>query len=96
MSGATLRNNTLAHRYELVEDEQVVAFTEYELAGDAIRLTHTEVVAGKEGKGFGSALARQALDNVRAENRQIIPVCEFIAGYIQKHPEYRPLVQSDH
>lgn len=96
MSSATLRNNAAEHRYELLQDGQVVAFTVYELAGDAIRLTHTEVVAGNEGKGFGSALARQALDMVRAQNKKLIPVCEFIAGYVQKHPEYRSLIQADH
>lgn len=96
MDKTSLNNNTEAQRYELLEQERVVAFAEYEPAGDAIRFTHTEVVAGNEGKGFGSVLAKQALEDVLAQGRKLIPVCEFFAGYIQKHPEYAGLVQPQH
>jgi len=96
MSQAALRNDTQARRYELVDNGKLVAFAEYELAGDAVRFLHTEVVAGNEGKGFGSALAKQALDDACAGNRKIIPVCTFIAGYIDQHPEYKDCVQADH
>ena len=95
MDKTKLNNNTAAQRYELLDQERVVAFAEYEPAGDAIRFTHTEVVAGNEGKGFGSALAKQALEEVRSQERKVVPVCEFIAGYIQKHPEYAGLVKSE-
>jgi len=96
MSQAELRNNSQAHRYELLDNGKVVAIAEYELTGDAVRFTHTEVLSGNEGKGFGSTLAKQALDHACAENKKLIPVCDFIAGYIQKHPEYQDRVTSDH
>lgn len=96
MSHAELRNNPAAHRYELLDNGNLVGFAQYELTEDAIRFTHTEVLPGNEGKGYGSALAKQALDHASAENRKFIPVCEFIAGYIKKHPEYQDRVKSDH
>lgn len=92
MSHATLKNNTDEHRYELVDEGQVVAFAEYKLTRDAVVLTHTEVAPGHEGKGYGSTLARQALDDVRAQRKKVVPVCEFIAGYVGKHREYDDLV----
>ncbi|GAB3554019.1 GNAT family N-acetyltransferase [Noviherbaspirillum agri] len=95
MSQAELRNNSQAHRYELLDNGSIVAFADYELAGDAIRFTHTEVVSGNEGKGFGSSLAKKALDHACAENRKLVPVCEFIASYIAKHPEYQDRVKSE-
>lgn len=95
MGTTTLRNNTEAQRYELMEGEQVVAFVSYEPAGNGLRMTHTEVVSGNEGKGYGSALAQQALEDVRAQNRTVVPMCEFIAGYIQKHPEYAGLIRKE-
>lgn len=94
MSQAEFRNNSEAHRYELLDNGTVVAFAEYELAGDAVRFTHTEVVSGNEGKGYGSALAKKALDHASADDKKLIPVCEFIAGYIQKHPEYQGRVKQ--
>ena len=92
MSGATLRNNTDQHRYELVADDQVVGFTEYESRSDMIVLRHTEVAAGHEGKGYGSTLAKQALDDVIAQGKKVAIRCEFIAAYVKRHPEYAPAI----
>jgi predicted GNAT family acetyltransferase len=92
MSHAQLRNNTEKHHYELVDEGQVVGFVKYRLVGDAIRLVHTEIDPRHEGKGYGSALAKQVLAEMRAQNKQIVPVCKFIAGYIEKHPEYSDLI----
>lgn len=93
MNHATLRNNTDKQRYELVDDGQVVAFAEYRPQADAIALVHTEVSPEHGGKGYGSALAKQALGDIRAQSKKVIPVCEFIAGYIGKHPEYGDMVK---
>lgn len=88
MTGATLRNNSQQHRYELVDNGKVVGFAEYTLDGDAVVFTHTEVGEGHEGKGYGSKLAKLALDDAVAANRKIVARCEFIAGYVNRHPEY--------
>ena len=55
--------------------------------------THTEVEDRFEGQGVGSALARFALDDVRAAGtRKVLPLCPFIKGWIEKHPDYADLV----
>ena len=95
MSGATLRNNTDQHRYELVADDQVVGFTDYETRGDTIVLRHTEVAAGHEGKGYGSTLAKQALDDVIAQGKKIAIHCGFIAAYVNRHPEYTAAIDRN-
>lgn len=92
MSHAQVRNNTEQHHYELVVEDQVVGFVKYRMVGDAIRLVHTEIEPEHEGKGYGSTLAKQVLNEMRAQNKQIIPACKFIAGYIEKHPEYADLI----
>lgn len=94
MNRTILNNNTKKHRYELIDDGKLVCFTEYDLTGNAVRFRHTEVVPGHEGKGYGSMLAKQALDDVRAQGKRVIPVCEFIAGYIRKHGEFADLVTA--
>ncbi|MGH8808012.1 MAG: GNAT family N-acetyltransferase [Noviherbaspirillum sp.] len=95
MSHASLKKNTSNQRYELVDQGQLVAFAEYALAGNTVKFTHTEVVTGHEGKGYGSTLAKLALNAVRAEKMQVIPACPFIAGYIQKHAEYETLIDRE-
>lgn len=93
MSGASLRNNGGQGRYELLDNDEVVGFAEYTVDGEAVVFTHTEVLPGHEGKGYGSTLAKLALDEVLASRRKIVARCEFIAGYVKRHPEYAGSLQ---
>jgi len=94
MDATTLKDNTAAKRYELIAGGEVVGFAQYRVSGDTVTITHTEISPEHEGKGYGSALARQALDQLKANRQNLIPACQFIAGYIGKHQEYADLVVS--
>ncbi len=50
--------------------------------------------AGLEGRGIGSALARSALEDARSRNLVVTPLCPFVRGYLEHHPEYAPLVEA--
>jgi predicted GNAT family acetyltransferase len=89
------RNNAIEHRYELIEEEKLLGFADYRLAGDAVKFTHTEIMPENEGKGYGSLLAKQALDDVRERKKRVIPACSFIAGFIRKHAEYSHLLAPE-
>lgn len=98
MSELTFSNETTRHRYEALRAGALAAYAEYNLLGDGdniIMFTHTEVLPEYEGQGVGSAIARHVLDEARSAGRQVIPVCQFIAGYIRKHPDYVSLVRED-
>lgn len=84
-------NNTERKRFEVVID-QYTAVAEYMLVGDRIIFTHTEVPVELEGNGIGARLAQTALDYAREQQRKVMPLCPYIAGYIRRHPEYRDLV----
>jgi predicted GNAT family acetyltransferase len=88
----TITNHEDRHRYEARLDGQLAGFAEYNLLTNGILVTHTEVLPAFEGRGVGSALARHVLDDARARQLQVVPVCQFIAGYIRKHHEYLDLV----
>lgn len=92
MDQPTLANNADRHRYEAHLDGELAGFVEYNLIDGGILFTHTEVLPAFEGKGVGSALARHALDDARAQQWKVVPVCQFIAGMIRKHREYLDLV----
>jgi predicted GNAT family acetyltransferase len=80
-------------RYEVTVDGDLAGFAVYEDRGDGIRVfTHTEVADAYEGRGVGSALARGALDDVRASGRRLVPRCPFIAAFLRRHPQYQNLV----
>jgi predicted GNAT family acetyltransferase len=91
-----IADNAAAHRFELRLGGEVAAYAEYNLLKDAVLFSHTEVFTQHEGKGLGSQLAKFALDDVRGRGLAVIPVCQFIAGYIHRHPEYVDLVAETH
>jgi predicted GNAT family acetyltransferase len=74
------------------EEQQFAGMVTYQLTGDIIVFTHTEVDPAFEGKGVGSQLARAVLDDAKAKNRTVVPICPFIKGWIEKHPDYQGLV----
>jgi predicted GNAT family acetyltransferase len=87
----TLIDNEAKKQYEFHIDGEV-ARIEYIKAQGKIFLTHTEVPEKFEGKGVGSALVSQVLDDIRKKEWGLVPLCPFVAAYINRHPEYKPLV----
>ena len=81
-------------RYLVTVDGVEAGGAYYEISDGRVVFTHTIVDPGWEGKGVGSALARGALDDVRATGRMAIPLCPFIAGYLTKHQEYLDIVDE--
>ena len=61
---------------------------------DGVLLTHAEVEPAYNGRGIGSALAKGALDDIRRQGLQAVPLCPFISDYIERHPEYQDLVTT--
>ncbi len=80
------------NRYEAVIDGTVAGFIEYVEANGDRAFTHTEVPDAFEGKGVGSALAKGALEDLRARELKVRPFCPFVAGWITRHQDYLDLV----
>jgi uncharacterized protein len=83
------------NRYEAELDGKRVGLAAYRRKGRTVVFTHTEVDPSAEGHGVGAALARAALDDVRARGLSAVPLCPFISAWIERHPEYADLVDSD-
>ena len=93
MADIELVSNPDRSRYEAWIDGELAGFAEYQLTDALIVFTHTEVPSRFEGRGVGSAIARFALDDVRAAStRRVLPVCPFIKGWIGRHREYVDLL----
>jgi uncharacterized protein len=96
MEDARLADHPEINRFELrAGDDQVAAYSEYNVLKGALLFTHTEVLPQYEGRGLGSRLASFALDEARRRGVHVIPVCPFIAAFLRKHPEYRDLVTEE-
>jgi uncharacterized protein len=91
---AEVQNNAERHRYEIRADGEVAGFAAYRMRDGAVVFTHTEIDEAYEGQGLGSALAKAALDDIRASGAAVVPLCPFIKGYIDRHDEYADLVTT--
>jgi len=81
-------------RYELRLDGRLIGLAAYHRRGRRLAVTHTEVDPSCEGRGFGSRLVGEVLDDSRAQGLEVVPLCPFVAYYVQQHPEYADLLAS--
>jgi predicted GNAT family acetyltransferase len=90
-----VEDNPAAGRYQAQIGEHL-AVAEYRLDRDTITFTHTQVPKELEGHGIANKLAHAALEDARARQLTVVPLCPFIASYIRRHQEYLPLVDPAH
>jgi len=93
---ATVVNVPEAHRFELLLDGQRIGELAYRQRKGRIAFTHTNVNPAYEGRGFGGRLAEAALADARRQGLTVVPLCPFIAWYIEQHPEHEDLVAADY
>jgi predicted GNAT family acetyltransferase len=75
-----------------IERDGEIAYLEYNLSGDVLELTHTEVPKNLRGLGLSSSLAETALNWAREQKLKVDIICPSVKEYIAKHPEYADLV----
>ena len=87
-----IRNNTALGRYELEVDGETASLY-YGLTPGVITLRHTEVPPALGGRGVGSTLVREVLDDVRARGLKVVATCPFVVAFMGKHPEFNDLLK---
>ena len=90
----SVRNAPDQSRYEIRDGDRLLGVAAYERRGDQVRFTHTEVDPQAGESGLGSTLVRAALDDVRAQGGTVVPLCSFVRGWIERHPDYADLVAA--
>ena len=58
-------------------------------------LVHTEVADEHGGKGIAGRLVQAAFDAARAADERVVPICPYVAGWLDKHPDERDLVDEE-
>lgn len=87
VTAAVVRNDA-QHRYEVWYGDALAGFTEYREQDNDTTFIHTEIDSAFGGKGLGSVLAHDAIEDVIKRGRAIVPRCPFIKAWLDKHPEY--------
>ncbi|MBC2865220.1 GNAT family N-acetyltransferase [Streptomyces mexicanus] len=76
------------HRYEILVDGVLAGFTEYLDRDEQRVFYHTEIGDDFAGQGLASRLVKEALTDVRAASRRVVPVCPYVAGFLERHDEF--------
>lgn len=92
----TVTDNADAGQFELHEDGELAALTQYRLRPHSVAaFVHTETLPGFERRGHAATVVGQALDAARERGWSVLPYCPFVRSFIQKHPDYLDLVPTD-
>ena len=79
-------------RYLFSFNGEQVGLTDYRVIGNAIHISHTEIGSQHRRRGFGAAMVRSVLDEIRlGTGYRVVAACPFVADWIEKHPEYHEL-----
>jgi len=89
-----VHHNEGQHRFETGQSPHLAILT-YVPEGERVIFDHTFVPTELRGKGIGAILARAGLEEARRRGWQVVPQCWFIAEYIERNPEFRPLVEGN-
>ncbi|MFC4587306.1 GNAT family N-acetyltransferase [Sphaerisporangium corydalis] len=85
-------DNHDARRFEITVDGRIAGFAAYRRKPGQLVFTHTQMDDEFEGQGLGGRLIREALDSARGAGTSVVPLCPFVAAFIERHPEYADLV----
>jgi predicted GNAT family acetyltransferase len=92
-----LVDDTAAGIYLAVVGDREVAGVTYNLIGDhRIVLLAVSVFPEFRGRGIAMELIRQVLDEVRAQGRTVTNYCPVVLTFLERHPSYAELIDSEH
>ena len=86
-----VQHNVEARRFEIHYGDGM-ARLEYRMHDSTIVYTHTVVPPALERHGLAAKLAKHALEYARTNGLSVEPLCPYVVGYIQEHPQYADLV----
>lgn len=87
----TILRNKDASRYETTV-EGALCVLEYRLRDGVLAIDHIAVPEALSGRGIAGRLTQAVLDIARRERWRVVPNCAFAAAWIERHPDYRDLV----
>lgn len=95
MSALSVRHNIPADRFE-ADVTGGTAIVSYKKDGDAITFLHTVVPKEASGHGIAQTMVTEALQYAREQKLRVIPVCPYVASFVQRHREYDDILDPQY
>jgi uncharacterized protein len=87
-TGAQTTVSAESGKYTIAVDGKTVGLTAVADRDNQRVFYHTEVDDQFEGRGLASILVGEALEKTREDGKHVVPVCQLVAAYIEKHQEF--------
>jgi predicted GNAT family acetyltransferase len=91
-TGAPTEVTAESDRYTITVDNKNVGLVEFADRDGQRVFIHTEVDDAYGGRGLATILIGEALQDTRGAGLRIVPVCEMVASYVDKHDEFADVV----
>jgi predicted GNAT family acetyltransferase len=92
-SVVTVHKNESNNTWEALLDQELVGVVVYEQVGPTrVALTHAAIEEHHRRHGIGTNLISTMLNDLRAHQQTITVWCTAVVDFLEKHPEYRDLV----
>lgn len=85
MTDITVTRDDEESRYEIRADGVLAGFAAFDLRPGSIRFLHTEIDDAFQGQGLAGQLASAALTDAVSRGEAIVPLCPYIAKYLETH-----------
>lgn len=83
-----------SRRYEIRVGNETAGFTEFVDSGEQRIFFHTEIDERFSGRGLASTLIRAALEDTTSHGKRIVPICPFVAGFLEKHDDFAGYIDA--
>lgn len=84
-----------AQRYTLTQDETLLSVLDYRDDGRTVAMTRAFTIPTFRGKGYAAQVVAGAVADIEARgDRRIDPVCWYVAGWFDAHPEKQHLLRT--
>lgn len=80
------------HRFVLSRHGADLAHVEYVVRDGVWFITHTFTEPTARGQGLAAQVVQATLDGARTEGVRVRPICPYVVGYVELHPEYAELL----
>lgn len=94
MSRLTFTDERDASRYTLHKGDDLVSVLDYRDDGRTVALTRAYTIPTFRGHGYAGELTDRAVAELeRSGDRQVLPVCWYVADWFSAHPERAGILQ---
>jgi hypothetical protein len=87
----TVEQATDPDRFEILVDGAPAGFSQFADSGTDRIFFHTSMDPAFGGRGLGGKVVSAALDSTREAGLNVVALCPFVKGYVEKHPSYADL-----